>query len=219
MIETTNLFSDVHRLYHGSKGGIHGKIRPCSRDLCDFGKGFYMGTNKQQVLTLICNFDHAVFYEMDFNTSGLSVLQLNADIDWAMFVAYNRGRLENYKNTSVYRELAEKQRSFDVIVGPIADDRMYLTLSMFFDSQITDIALVQCLSLLNLGNQWVAMNDKACSNISVVSQRVLTKDERKELSAKSNMNRIYAMDETDKIRKSNRRNGKFFDELLEEMFQ
>ena len=30
-------------LYHGSRGGIQGKIRPCSRLRCDFGKGFYMG--------------------------------------------------------------------------------------------------------------------------------------------------------------------------------
>jgi hypothetical protein len=32
-------------LYHGSKSGIHGAIMPASRRYCDFGKGFYMGTD------------------------------------------------------------------------------------------------------------------------------------------------------------------------------
>lgn len=42
-------------LYHGSKSGIYGKIAPISREHCDFGKGFYMGTDRTQPLTLICN--------------------------------------------------------------------------------------------------------------------------------------------------------------------
>lgn len=27
-------------LYHGSRGGIEGGIKPVSRERCDFGKGF-----------------------------------------------------------------------------------------------------------------------------------------------------------------------------------
>lgn len=42
-------------LYHGSKSGIRGTIAPMSREHCDFGKGFYMGTDRTQPLTLICN--------------------------------------------------------------------------------------------------------------------------------------------------------------------
>ena len=33
-------------LYHGSKNGLAGNIRPISRELCDFGKGFYMGAER-----------------------------------------------------------------------------------------------------------------------------------------------------------------------------
>lgn len=46
-------------LYHGSKSGIRGAIAPISRKHCDFGKGFYMGTNRIQPLTLICNYPKA----------------------------------------------------------------------------------------------------------------------------------------------------------------
>lgn len=43
-------------LFHGSKSGIRGKIAPISREKCDFGAGFYMGTEPMQPLTLICDF-------------------------------------------------------------------------------------------------------------------------------------------------------------------
>ena len=42
-------------LYHGSKSGVKGKIAPKSRRQCDFGQGFYMGTEPSQPLTLICD--------------------------------------------------------------------------------------------------------------------------------------------------------------------
>ena len=41
-------------LYHGSKSGIVGDIAPISREECDFGQGFYMGTSTLQPLTLVC---------------------------------------------------------------------------------------------------------------------------------------------------------------------
>ena len=35
-------------LFHGSRGGIDGNIKPISRVRCDFGKGFYMGEDSNQ---------------------------------------------------------------------------------------------------------------------------------------------------------------------------
>ena len=52
------------KLFHGSKSGIKESIQPISRNLCDFGKGFYMGTEMEQPLTLICNYENAVLYEL-----------------------------------------------------------------------------------------------------------------------------------------------------------
>lgn len=39
-------------LYHGSKAVLQGAIAPIRRDRCDFGKGFYMGTEKVNSMTL-----------------------------------------------------------------------------------------------------------------------------------------------------------------------
>ena len=56
-------------LYHGSKSGIRGEIAPISRERCDFGKGFYMGTDRAQPLTLICNYPKAILYTCLLYTS------------------------------------------------------------------------------------------------------------------------------------------------------
>ena len=46
--------SEVLRLYHGSKAGIDGPIRPIGSSVNDFGRGFYLGDEPSQPLTLIC---------------------------------------------------------------------------------------------------------------------------------------------------------------------
>ncbi len=54
--------NELITLYHASKSGIHGAIAPISREQCDFGKGFYVGTDRKQPLTLICNYPKAKIY-------------------------------------------------------------------------------------------------------------------------------------------------------------
>lgn len=85
--------NSIIKLYHGSKKGLEGNIKPISRELCDFGKGFYMGTEQTQPMTLICNYENATMYNLEMDTSLLSVKELPLNIDWALFVAFNRGRL------------------------------------------------------------------------------------------------------------------------------
>lgn len=58
-------------VYHGSRGGIDGKIQPVSRARCDFGKGFYMGTNPMQAKGLIAADDTPVLYEMKLKLSNI----------------------------------------------------------------------------------------------------------------------------------------------------
>ena len=48
-------YDDKLIVYHGSKKGLVGDIAPTSREFCDFGKGFYLGTDASQPLTLICD--------------------------------------------------------------------------------------------------------------------------------------------------------------------
>ena len=86
-------------LYHASKSGIEGTIEPKSRKQCDFGKGFYMGTDPGQTLTLICDYEKSKFYIVSVSTENLALIEVPADIDWAMLVAYHRGKMEKIDGT------------------------------------------------------------------------------------------------------------------------
>ena len=206
--------NEVVMLYHGSKAGIVGDIAPTSREHCDFGKGFYMGTEMSQPLTLICNYPDAKLYTVKADLSGLKILDVEVGIDWALLVAYNRGKLEAVKGTSIYNRIAEMAEGCDVLIGFIADDRMFVVLDRFFKGEITDEALIHSLSALKLGKQYVALTKKACKQIKIVEEKVLTNEDREKLRIESEDNRSKGIALADEICRQYRREGRFFDEIL-----
>ena len=202
-------------LCHGSKSGLAGAIAPVSRDVCDFGRGFYMGTEKTQPLTLICHGESPKFYEIDFDFDGLRVHHFNPDIDWAMFVAWNRRVIpERFRPYYDERFLPIVQAN-DVIEGKIANDRMVVVLDWFFNGFITDVGLLMSLQALGLGDQYCALTPEACSHATVVSEKALSNDECANLRAKSENQRSLAVKMVDRIRLEHRRDGSFFSEIIE----
>ena len=200
--------------YHGSKKGIVGNIAPLSRAECDFGKGFYMGTGTLQPLTLVCAEEKPKFYTVEFDLSGLKILEVEIGMDWAMMIAYYRKQMERVKGTEIYEKYAHFADGYDVIVGYIANDRMYTELARFFNGTITDTALLKCLSVLDLGKQYVAITQKACNQIKILEERNLHLLERLALQDKSVARRAEGIALADEVVKKYRREGQFFDEIL-----
>lgn len=180
--------NEIVTLYHGSKSGIRGKIAPISRERCDFGKGFYMGTDRTQPLTLICNYPDARIYTLSADLSDLRILDIEVGLDRALLVAYNRGKMDSIKGSAIY-------------------DR-------FFNGEITDMALFNSLSALKLGRQYVALTEKACKKIRILDEQKLTEDDRKKLKQESEANRSKGIAMADEICRKYRRDGMFFDEIL-----
>ena len=203
-------------LYHGSKSGINGSIQPISRKQCDFGSGFYMGTEPVQALTLICDFEKSKFYIVSVDMNELAQLDVPPDIDWAMLVAFHRGKMEKIKDSSFYnkyRSMAEKK---DLVIGSIANDRMFFVIDNFFVGTITDAALVNSLSALQLGRQYVAISQKACDAVRIEKEITISHLERLFLQEVSAENRTKGVSLANDICKNYRREGKFFDEILDE---
>ena len=205
---------EVFVLYHGSKKGIVGNIRPISSAYCDFGKGFYMGTDPAQPLTLVCDEKAPQLYTISANLTGLKILNVEVGLDWALMIAYYRGYMDAYKDTDIYQKYAHMADGYDMIVGYIANDRMYKVMTRFFDKEITDEALLHSLSVLDLGKQYVAINQKACDQIKILAQRPLNKLELKILEEKSIQRREEGIALTEDILVKYRRKGKFFDEIM-----
>ena len=217
LIIDTKAYGDTDNklvLYHGSKKGIVGDIAPISRNECDFGSGFYMGTNTLQPLTLVCNEDKPKFYTVELDMTGLKVLTVEIGMDWAMLIAYYRKEMESAKGTPIYEKYAHMADGYDVIIGYIANDRMYTELSRFFNRTLTDVALINCLSALDLGKQYVAISEKACNQIKILKEEPLSGLELSLLKDMSAERRKEGIALAEEIEVKYRREGKFFDEIL-----
>lgn len=201
-------------LYHGSKNGIVGDIVPISRNECDFGQGFYMGTSALQPLTLVCAEDKPKFYTLELDLSGLKVLNVEIGLDWALLIAYYRKEMESAVGTEIYEKYSNFAKGYDIIIGHIANDRMYTELSRFFNKTLTDTALIHCLSALDLGKQYVAITEKACKQIKILKEESLSQLELAFLRDMSIERRKEGVALADEIEVKYRREGKFFDEIL-----
>ena len=202
-------------LYHGSKSGIVGPVAPKSRRQCDFGQGFYMGTEPSQALTLICDYEKAKFYIVSLSMDRLSHIEVPADIDWALLVAYHRGRMESVAGTPLYEKYCRMTEKTDIVVGSIANDRMFFVIDNFFMGNITDTALVNSLSALLLGKQFVAVSQKGCDAIRIEAEVELSHLERLFLKDIAEENRARGISLANNICKKHRREGLFFDEILD----
>ena len=214
--EAVELKSDRILLYHGSKAGIEGTIEPKSRIQCDFGKGFYMGTEPSQALTLICDYEKSKFYIVSISISDLEELDVPADIDWAMLVAYHRGRMEKINGTPFYNKYRDMAIHKDLIIGSIANDRMFYVIDNFFIGNVTDAALINSLAALQLGKQYVAVSQKGCDAVRIESEVSLSYLERLFIKEVAEENRAKGISLANDICKNYRREGLFFDEILDD---
>ena len=203
-------------LYHGSKSGIEGDIAPKSRKQCDFGEGFYMGTEPSQALTLICDYESAKFYIVSISVDSLAVLDVPADLEWAMIVAYHRGRMEKIKGTPFYSKYQEMTKDKDLVIGSIANDRMFFVIDNFFIGNITDAALINSLSALELGKQYVAVTQKGCDAVRIEKEIPISYLEKLFMKEISEANRVKGSSLANDICRNYRREGLFFDEILDQ---
>ncbi len=68
-----------------------------------------------------------------------------------MTVAYHRGQMDKIKGTVFYNRYREMTQAKDLVIGDIANDRMFYVIDNFFIGNITDAALINSLSALELG--------------------------------------------------------------------
>lgn len=91
---------------------------------------------------------------------------------------------------------------------------MYTELARFFRGDISDAALLNCLSALDLGKQYVAISEKACRQIEIIKEESLTQLELSVLEDMSAKRRKEGIRLADEIVKQHRREGLFFDEII-----
>ncbi len=215
-------------LYHGSKNGIQGAIKPdAGRTACDFGNGFYMGDKPEQPKGLIAPYPNHMFYELECDFEGLRQKEFTSNyesqIDWALYIAYNRQIIDFAGYPDLQKKYQTYNTSYDVIIGLIADDKMTQALNRFYDGILCDRGLIEALQHVRLGRQYVLKTAKSCTGryIRITKSTTLSEKEKKSIIAE-NTNRITRMQGLlNQIQTKYRRaqNIKFFDEIIEEWNQ
>lgn len=130
------------RLYHGSNTVIEKIDLSRSKPHKDFGRGFYLTEDREQANVLarqrvMMSGGHAVINEYEFDESVLSSGLLKIKTfdgyteEWAEFILRNRdkGREGN-------------AHDYDIVIGPIADDKVGLQVRLCLDNLIDIPTLV-----------------------------------------------------------------------------
>lgn len=143
-------------LYHGGEKAVISPevLSPAGRRPLDFGPGFYatssLGQARRWVATRIRQgvYRTGVVSRYEFDAAGLEArglkvkIFLHADGDWFDFVMSNR-------------HAGGFSHDYDIVGGPVADDNVYETLTLFEDGLLTREEAVLRLRAYKLADQYL----------------------------------------------------------------
>lgn len=153
-------------LYHGSNIVVaQPKLIQQNRFL-DFGYGFYTTTNKEQAISFADKVfrrrkegDRVVsIYELDEEAAftACSVLKFDApNADWLDFVSENR--------SGIY-----KGARYDFVFGPVANDDVYTTFTLYTAGILTRDQTLAALKVKKLYNQLVITSEQALKYLKFI---------------------------------------------------
>ena len=225
-IERKNIYDYIFNyfpsgFYHGSRQGIEGEINPeLNKDKThDFGHGFYLGTSFKQSSTFVAAEEEGRdrVYRFSFSLEGLDYLELR-DFRWVLFVAYNRGKIANNKENAYLLRQIKKiiNHGYDVIIGPIADDKMAISMDNFFNNNISYGQLMKCLTQLDIGDQYCLKTKKACDNLTCEKVYICQDDGLRNLIKEYAYEAIQDASKHAEAINAQSDNGKKYSDLLKE---
>jgi hypothetical protein len=200
-------------LFHGSKSGLTQITVSGSRNHCDFGNGFYLGQTYRQALSFVCEYDRASVYSFKFSDKGLNIVEFDCSLEWMIAICYFRGTIRDYEACSTVQNIIRKIEHADVVIAPIADNRMFYIMSKFADGEINADAALHSLSASDLGQQYVIKSDRALKKLVPLEKHYLSVPEREDCKH-SLIERSYEIDTKLKLAKREFKNGMYIEELL-----
>ena len=172
-------------LFHGAKNTITFPLDlKYSKINNDFGKGFYLGETFEQASTYITNTLSKYVYAFSINTKNLKIEKFTVNTEWMLAIAYYRGWLTEYKHNEIIDNIINKVESADIIIAPIADNRMFDLISEFVDGTITSEQCEHALAATNLGNQYVIKTTTALTKLEFIKIFFLSSKEKEKYKNK-----------------------------------
>ena len=200
-------------LFHGSKNGLSDITVSGSRNNCDFGNGFYLGQTYNQALSFVCEYDRASVYSFRYSLEGLECVEFDCSLDWMLAICYFRGTIKKYAESERVQKVIKKIEGADVIIAPIADNKMFYVMSQFAEGEINADAAIHSLSASRLGLQYIFKTDRALKNLIPIERYYLSAPEREDCR-RALVLRGYEIDTKLKLAKREFRSGLFIEELM-----
>lgn len=207
--------------YHGSRGGLSGSIQPISRVRCDFGQGFYMSDTPIQAKGLVVEDSAPYLYELRIREDPdlfppLTTKELRGK-EWLYTVLACRER--SMELLPYIKHYKKALKGFDFAKGPIADDRMNEAIRNFEDGNLTDEGLMYCLSKVDYGNQIVALSQRACDSIQIITEREIYGQEADQARIYSSEKRKDGRNAVKEAQRLFRNKGKYIDEIARSLIE
>jgi hypothetical protein len=169
----------MKRLYHGSSEYFDEVDLSKTQHHKDFGQGFYLTELPKQAeswakaVSLRNHTKKAYVHIFDFDDTDLTHLNYlhfpKPSQEWVYFVLNNRN-LD-------FRKFAEQpnnlQGQYDIVEGPVADDRIATVLNMYLLDVVSPTAIVEALTYKNLSHQISLHTDQALKLLTKVGSDVL----------------------------------------------
>ena len=167
-------------LFHGAKRPFFMPIdfATNSKSTNDFGVGFYLGETFNQGANYISVLNQSIVYCFHLNLNDLRIYKFSVNTEWMITIAYFRGWLDDYKDSPLIQKLISKISNQDVIIAPIADNRMFDIIAEFVENEITDEQCRHALAATNLGFQYVLKTNKALKNIKLLKEMFVCQKEK-----------------------------------------
>ncbi len=162
-------------LYHGSPLIVRTPRIITPKRPMDYGNGFYCTTSKLLATqsAISKSFDLQAGYINIFELDNDCLNSLNvktfhsANNEWVDFVEENR------RNPRF-------EHNFDIVIGPVADDRVNQSFSLYEQRIISKQELIQRLQTYRLKNQYLFHTDKALETLKFIkAEHVQKKSEKK----------------------------------------
>lgn len=182
----------------------------------DFGKGFYLSKDKLQTMLFRADKPEYYVYEYKLSLDGLKVLNLELDEIWLLLIMYNRNLIPNWYSGLINLCRLVINR-YDVIVGPIADDRMYNYINGYLNGQILidSRTLISVLNAIQLKSQYCIKTMKAVERLKLINTYEIKGVERDKYKEMLYLNRAGIANKIEEAIMSSDRGGYFANKLLE----
>lgn len=157
-------------LYHGSNVEVKNTQIIKSRKLLDFGAGFYLTSDYEQA------------EKWAVRTTGrraegrptISVYNVNdKELEGLSRLIFEQANKEWLRYISVYRTDKSASDSYDIVIGPVANDQAIRTVNDFLKGRFTEDIAIQLLLPQNLKDQYVFKTEKAISILELVEVKYL----------------------------------------------